>query len=86
MSSPKGRACYFFFLAYFNIRLQERLEMVKDKVFKYFNISDIHLGHDKNKAEKAKSKPNKEKYLKKVEEWEIELQMIKTKFNFSDKK
>jgi hypothetical protein len=43
-----------------------------------------YIRRDKNKAEKAKNEADKAKYLQKVQEWEVELQMIKTKFNFSE--
>ncbi|MGJ8760378.1 MAG: hypothetical protein ACSHXA_07510 [Polaribacter sp.] len=68
-------------------KLKESVEsLIVETATKRISNLDNYIRRDNKKAEKATTDADKEKYLKKVEEWEIELQMIKTKFNFSDKK
>jgi len=43
-----------------------------------------YIRRDNKNAEKAKTDTEKDKYLQKVVGWEVELNMIKTKFNFSE--
>lgn len=43
-----------------------------------------YIRRDNKNAEKAKDEAEKDKYLQKVVGWEVELNMIKTKFNFSE--
>ncbi|MDN3665615.1 hypothetical protein ACFFU1_16680 [Algibacter miyuki] len=43
-----------------------------------------YIRRDNKNAEKAKDDAEKDKYLQKVVGWEVELNMIKTKFNFSE--
>lgn len=40
-----------------------------------------YIRRDRNHAKKAKDEAEKEKFLNKVKDWELELKMIKTKFN-----
>lgn len=47
---------------------------------------DNYIRRDKNKAEKSKTAEDKAKFLDKVQNWEIELRLIKAKFNFSETK
>lgn len=68
-------------------KFKEKIEsLTVETATKRISNLDNYIRRDNRKAEKATTDADKEKYLKKVEEWEIELTQIKTKFNFSDKK
>ncbi|MEI6865799.1 hypothetical protein [Flavicella sp.] len=66
-------------------KLKESVEaLTVEKATKRMSNLENYIRRDTKKASEAEG-DDKLKYDKKVVEWNVELQMIKTKFNFSDK-
>jgi hypothetical protein len=68
-------------------QFKEKIEAltVQQAMTRISNLEN-YIRRDANKAEKAKTTEEKEKFSQKVVEWNVELKMIKTKFNISEKK
>ncbi|WP_341221056.1 hypothetical protein [Polaribacter atrinae] len=65
-------------------KFKEQIEsLTVEAATKRISNLNNYIRRDNNNAAKAKKPADKEKFLGKVKEWEIELDLIKTKFNFS---